>query len=121
MTDWDLLLTDAERELLRCVEQHEQQGHDQAHVRKREGSGHKDVDGRLGLRVRLARLRVGLTGLTVAEHFRDSEGQDVLLTGILPERRATGSGKKRPMGLKIEPGTCYVGHAIDPSDMACEP
>jgi F-type H+-transporting ATPase subunit beta len=26
-----------------------------------------------------ARLRVGLTGLTVAEHFRDSEGQDVLL------------------------------------------
>jgi len=27
-----------------------------------------------------ARLRVGLTGLTVAEHFRDSEGQDVLLS-----------------------------------------
>ncbi len=26
-----------------------------------------------------ARLRVGLTGLTVAEHFRDNEGQDVLL------------------------------------------
>src|SRR3954453_18689416 len=26
-----------------------------------------------------ARLRVGLTGLTVAEHFRDAEGQDVLL------------------------------------------
>ncbi|MCU0234571.1 MAG: F0F1 ATP synthase subunit beta [Thermoanaerobaculales bacterium] len=26
-----------------------------------------------------ARLRVGLSGLTVAEHFRDSEGQDVLL------------------------------------------
>jgi F-type H+-transporting ATPase subunit beta len=26
-----------------------------------------------------ARARVGLTGLTVAEHFRDSEGQDVLL------------------------------------------
>jgi F-type H+-transporting ATPase subunit beta len=26
-----------------------------------------------------ARLRVGLTGLTVAEYFRDSEGQDVLL------------------------------------------
>jgi F-type H+-transporting ATPase subunit beta len=26
-----------------------------------------------------ARLRVGLTGLTVAEHFRDTEGQDVLL------------------------------------------
>jgi F-type H+-transporting ATPase subunit beta len=26
-----------------------------------------------------ARLRVGLTGLTVAEHFRDVEGQDVLL------------------------------------------
>ncbi len=26
-----------------------------------------------------ARLRVGLTGLTVAEHFRDSEGADVLL------------------------------------------
>ena len=26
-----------------------------------------------------ARLRVGLTALTVAEHFRDSEGQDVLL------------------------------------------
>src|SRR6185295_11661375 len=26
-----------------------------------------------------ARLRVGLTGLTVAEHFRDFEGQDVLL------------------------------------------
>lgn len=26
-----------------------------------------------------ARARVGLTGLTVAEHFRDAEGQDVLL------------------------------------------
>ncbi|MBO2521883.1 MAG: F0F1 ATP synthase subunit beta [Firmicutes bacterium] len=26
-----------------------------------------------------ARLRVALTGLTIAEHFRDSEGQDVLL------------------------------------------
>ena len=26
-----------------------------------------------------ARLRVGLSGLTVAEHYRDSEGQDVLL------------------------------------------
>ena len=26
-----------------------------------------------------ARLRVGLTGLTVAEYFRDEEGQDVLL------------------------------------------
>jgi len=26
-----------------------------------------------------ARLRVGLSGLTVAEHFRDAEGQDVLL------------------------------------------
>ena len=26
-----------------------------------------------------ARARVGLTGLTVAEHFRDTEGQDVLL------------------------------------------
>merc|ERR1712144_155138 len=26
-----------------------------------------------------ARARVGLTGLTVAEHFRDQEGQDVLL------------------------------------------
>src|SRR5207247_10926664 len=26
-----------------------------------------------------ARLRVGLTGLTVAEYFRDAEGQDVLL------------------------------------------
>ncbi len=26
-----------------------------------------------------ARMRVGLTGLTMAEHFRDSEGQDVLL------------------------------------------
>jgi F-type H+-transporting ATPase subunit beta len=26
-----------------------------------------------------ARLRVGLTGLTIAEHFRDKEGQDVLL------------------------------------------
>ncbi len=26
-----------------------------------------------------ARLRVGLTGLTVAEHFRDDEGQDLLL------------------------------------------
>src|SRR5438105_13354366 len=26
-----------------------------------------------------APLRVGLTGLTVAEHFRDAEGQDVLL------------------------------------------
>ncbi len=26
-----------------------------------------------------ARLRVGLSGLTVAEHFRDTEGQDVLL------------------------------------------
>src|SRR5574341_216605 len=26
-----------------------------------------------------ARLRVGLTGLTVAEHFRDKEGQDVLV------------------------------------------
>jgi F-type H+-transporting ATPase subunit beta len=26
-----------------------------------------------------ARLRVGLTGLTIAEYFRDSEGQDVLL------------------------------------------
>src|SRR2546422_6115155 len=26
-----------------------------------------------------ARLRVGLTGLTVAEYFRDIEGQDVLL------------------------------------------
>lgn len=26
-----------------------------------------------------ARLRVGLTGLTIAEHFRDSEGKDVLL------------------------------------------
>ena len=26
-----------------------------------------------------ARLRVGLTGLTVAEYFRDQEGQDVLL------------------------------------------
>src|ERR1700751_607909 len=26
-----------------------------------------------------ARLRVGLTGLTLAEHFRDAEGQDVLL------------------------------------------
>ncbi|KAK2360728.1 ATP synthase subunit beta, mitochondrial [Trifolium repens] len=26
-----------------------------------------------------ARARVGLTGLTVAEHFRDVEGQDVLL------------------------------------------
>ena len=26
-----------------------------------------------------ARLRVGLTGLTVAEYFRDVEGQDVLL------------------------------------------
>merc|ERR1712118_164872 len=26
-----------------------------------------------------ARARVGLTGLTVAEHFRDDEGQDVLL------------------------------------------
>jgi F-type H+-transporting ATPase subunit beta len=25
-----------------------------------------------------ARARVGLTGLTVAEHFRDAEGQDVL-------------------------------------------
>ncbi len=25
-----------------------------------------------------ARLRVGLTGLTVAEYFRDQEGQDVL-------------------------------------------
>lgn len=25
-----------------------------------------------------ARARVGLTGLTVAEHFRDFEGQDVL-------------------------------------------
>jgi F-type H+-transporting ATPase subunit beta len=25
-----------------------------------------------------ARLRVGLTGLTVAEYFRDEEGQDVL-------------------------------------------
>ena len=26
-----------------------------------------------------ARARVGLTGLTVAEYFRDEEGQDVLL------------------------------------------
>lgn len=26
-----------------------------------------------------ARARVGLTGLIVAEHFRDAEGQDVLL------------------------------------------
>lgn len=26
-----------------------------------------------------ARARVGLTGLTVAEHFRDADGQDVLL------------------------------------------
>jgi len=26
-----------------------------------------------------ARARVALTGLTVAEHFRDAEGQDVLL------------------------------------------
>jgi F-type H+-transporting ATPase subunit beta len=26
-----------------------------------------------------ARLRVGLTGLTIAEHFREEEGQDVLL------------------------------------------
>ena len=26
-----------------------------------------------------ARARVGLTGLTVAEYFRDAEGQDVLL------------------------------------------
>ena len=26
-----------------------------------------------------ARMRVGLTGLTIAEHFRDEEGQDVLL------------------------------------------
>ena len=26
-----------------------------------------------------SRARVGLTGLTVAEHFRDAEGQDVLL------------------------------------------
>src|SRR5690606_27557913 len=28
-----------------------------------------------------ARLRVALTGLTIAEHFRDSEGQDVLQIG----------------------------------------
>ena len=27
-----------------------------------------------------ARARVGLTGLTVAEYFRDEEGQDVLLS-----------------------------------------
>ncbi|RRT42520.1 hypothetical protein B296_00033014, partial [Ensete ventricosum] len=31
-----------------------------------------------------ARARVGLTGLTVAEHFRDAEGQDISELGIYP-------------------------------------
>ena len=38
-----------------------------------------------------ARARVALTGLTIAEYFRDEEGQDVLLfidkcAGLLPGR-----------------------------------
>ncbi len=42
----------------------------------------------------------------------DWEGVDVYLTGILPERRAVDSGEKAPMGLKIQPGACYVGYAV---------
>jgi len=40
------------------------------------------------------------------------DGMEVYLTGILAERRAVDSGEKAPMGMRIQPGTCYVGYAV---------
>jgi F0F1-type ATP synthase beta subunit len=55
-----------------------------------------------------ARARVGLTGLTVAEHFRDAEGQDVLLfiDNIFRFTQVISAGvskkkKKNPQGISF--------------------
>lgn len=39
-------------------------------------------------------------------------GRQVLLTGVLPELGAIGKRRKSPMGFKIAPGTCEVGHEL---------
>ena len=53
-----------------------------------------------------ARARVALTGLTVAEYFRDVQGQDVLLfiDNIFRFTQA---------GSEVSPGFCREGHIVD--------
>ncbi|CAK9219776.1 unnamed protein product [Sphagnum troendelagicum] len=54
-----------------------------------------------------ARARVGLTGLTVAEHFRDAEGQDVFFSLII-----FSDSLRQLQGSQVVLCTCNVtGHA----------